>query len=73
MNNEFPKMVIPDTRNYAQEISDRLNGQDRVLEELAGWAKETNALLAALTKQQADQLLLTQRLALQLADLKSQP
>lgn len=68
MKHELPKMVIPDTRNYAKEIADRLDGQDRVLEELAGWAKGTNALIAALTKQQADQLSLLERLAQQLAE-----
>ena len=61
----------PPATNYAQEIANRLNGQDRILGELVGWAKETNALLSDLVKQQAQQQLLTQKLVEVVADLKS--
>jgi hypothetical protein len=63
MNEEFPKPFIPDTRNYAREIAERLDGQDRALELLAGLAKETTALLSALTKQQQDHALLLAKIA----------
>lgn len=68
MKHELPKLVIPDTRNYAKEIADRLDGQDRVMEKLAGLAQETNVLLASLIKQQADQWSAIERLSREVAE-----
>lgn len=58
---------IPHFPNYAQQIADRFDGQERVLNELAKWAKETNALLGSLVEQQRTQAELLERLALKLA------
>jgi hypothetical protein len=71
MRNEVPKLVIPDIRNYGQEIADRLAGQDRVLEGLSAWAGEVNALLGTLVQQQADHVTLLERLSQEIAVLKS--
>lgn len=51
MKQEIPTPFIPRFRNYAQEIVNRLDGQDEVLRELAGLAKEMALLLGEQQRQ----------------------